>query len=87
MTAMMVATAAVVTAARVVLGFLPVCVNAGMRLLTRSELFSSTSQSQQQNSRKSEYETLHTDLVESLSQSTGLTLRTGKSFRIGYVLA
>jgi hypothetical protein len=87
MTAMMAATAAVVTAARVVLGFLPVCVNASVRLLTRSELFSPTSQSQQQNSRKSEYETLHTDLVESLSQSTGLTLRTGKSFRIGYVLA
>jgi hypothetical protein len=64
---MMAATAAVVTAPRVVLGFLPVCVNAGMRLLTRSELFSPTSQSQQQNSRKSEYETLHTDLVESLS--------------------
>jgi hypothetical protein len=87
MTAMMAATAAVVTAALVVLGFLPVCVNAGMRLLTRSELFSPTSQSQQQNSRKSEYETLHTDLVESLSQSTRLTLRTGKSFTIGYVLA
>jgi hypothetical protein len=87
MTAMMAATAAVVTAARVVLGFLPVCVNAGMRLLTRSELFSPTSQSQQQNSRKSEYETLHTDLVESFSQSTGLTLRTGKSFTIGCVLA
>jgi hypothetical protein len=87
MTAMMAATAAVVTAARVVLGFLPVCVNTGMRLLTRSELFSPTSQSQQQNSRKSEYETLHTDLVESFSQSTGLTLRTGKSFTIGCVLA
>jgi hypothetical protein len=52
MTAMMAATAAVVTTARIVLGFLPVCVNAGMRLLTRSELFSPTSQSHQQNSRK-----------------------------------
>jgi hypothetical protein len=87
MTAMVAATAAVVTAVPVVLGFLSVCVNAGMRLLTRSELFSPTSQSQQQNSRNSEYETLHTDLVESLSQSTGLTLPTGKSFTIGYVLA
>jgi len=87
MMAVMAATAAVVTPACVVLGFLPVCVNAGMRLLTRSELFSPTSRSQQQNSRKSEYETLHTDLVASLSQSTGLTLPTGKSFTIGYVLA
>ena len=53
------AMAAVVTAARVVLGFLPVSGNAGMCLLTRRELFSPTGQSQQQNSRKCECKTLH----------------------------
>jgi hypothetical protein len=39
---MMAAAAAMVTAARVVLGFLPVGGNAGMCLFTRLELFSPT---------------------------------------------
>jgi hypothetical protein len=47
MMAMMAATtAAMVMAARVVPGLLPVCGNAGMGLFTRSELFSPTGQSQ-----------------------------------------
>jgi hypothetical protein len=42
MMAMMAATAAMVTVARVVLGFLPVGGNAGMCLFARLELFSPT---------------------------------------------
>lgn len=42
MAAVMAATAAAVTVARVVLGFLPVSRHAGMRLFTRLELFSPT---------------------------------------------
>jgi hypothetical protein len=64
MTAMMAAaTVVVLTAVRVILGFSPVCGYAGMRLLTRRELFSPTVQSQQQNCRKSEYQMFHPTLV------------------------
>jgi len=84
MTAMMVATAAMVTVARGVLGFLPVGGNAGMCLFARLELFSPTGCGQEQNSRKSKDETLHTILGVFPSQSTRLTLPTGKSFGIGY---
>ena len=84
MTAMMAAAAVVVATSRVIPGFLPVSSDTGTRLLTRSELFSPTGQSQQQDCRKSEYQMFHTTLVAFLSQSTGLTLSTGKSFPIGY---
>jgi hypothetical protein len=64
MTAMMAAAiVVVVTAARIILGFSPVSSDAGMRLLTRSELFSPTGQSQQQDCRKSDYQMLHPTLV------------------------
>jgi hypothetical protein len=67
MTAMMAAaTALVVTAARV-LRFSPVCGYAGTCLLTLSELFSPTIQSQQQDRRKSDYQMLHPVLTVFLS--------------------
>lgn len=56
------ATTVGVTAARVVLGFLPVSRYAGACLLTRSDL-PPTSQRQQQDYRKSEYQMLHSTLV------------------------
>jgi hypothetical protein len=84
MTAMVaVATAVVVMAARVILGFLPVSGYAGACLFAWSDL-PPTSQSQQQYCRKSEYQMFHLTLVVFLSQSTGLTLSNGKSFAIGY---
>jgi hypothetical protein len=55
-----------------------------MCLLAGSELFSPTGRCQYQERRKSQYEMLHPILTVLLSQSTGLTLPTGKSFAIGY---
>jgi len=57
----------VLTAVRVILGFSPMSSDTGMRLLTRSELFSPAVQSQQQNCRKSEYQMFHPTLVVFLS--------------------
>jgi hypothetical protein len=63
MMAMMAAAAAVMTAALVVLGFSPVSSDTGMGLLTRSELFSPTGKSRQQDCRKSEYQMFHRTLA------------------------
>jgi hypothetical protein len=59
MMVMMAADAPLVTAVRVILGFPPVRGHTGACLLSRLELFSPTGQSQQQDCRESQYQTLH----------------------------
>jgi hypothetical protein len=67
MTATMAAANALAMTAARILRFSPVCGYAGMSLLTLGELFSPTSQGQQQDRRKSQYQMLHPTLTLFLS--------------------